>query len=82
MSLDPQAAIEGMLTALTDSFHANMKAALLENLQKQVAWELERIAEEEAARITKVIASYYQDPLLFAEVLHLRLTINDTVVKE
>lgn len=82
MSLNPQSAIEGMLTALTDSFHANMKAALLKNLREQVAPELEKIAEAEAERITKVIASYYHDPIQFAEILHLRLTINDTVVKE
>jgi hypothetical protein len=82
MSLNPQSAIEGMLTALTDSFHANVKAALLKQLQEDLAEELEKIAEAEATRITKVVASYYHDPLQFAEILHLRLTINDRVVKE
>lgn len=75
-SINSQNAIEGMLSAVCDSFHANMKTALLERLQAALDAELEKIVEEEAKRITDVVASYYKNPMDMSEVLHLRLMIN------
>ena len=81
MSLNPQASIEGLLYAVTESFHKNIKQAVLDRLRDQIGGELEAIAEAEASRITDVVAGYYKDPLAYAEVLQLRLTINGTEVK-
>lgn len=78
---EPTECYRGVLAALTDSFRANVKADILQQPLKDVAGELEKIAEAEAARITEIIVEHYRDPIRFAEILHLRLTINDTVVK-
>lgn len=74
--LNAQHAIDGMLTAVCDSFHANMKTALMERLQAALTAELDKIVEEEARRITDVVASYYKNPMDMSEVLHFRLMIN------
>lgn len=82
MSLNPQNAIDGMLSAICDSFKANVKAALVAEFTALMDAELEKIAAAEAQRITDILAQRYHDPIKFAEILHLRLTINNKVVKE
>lgn len=73
---DSNAAIEGMLTGITEAFKGNIRATILKRLTAQMQEELEAIATEEAARLTQIAVNYYTNPMECIGVMQYRLTIN------
>lgn len=65
-----------MLELITKEFKTGIRAALLAKLQADIAPELERIASEEAERLSKCILTYYRDERMMTDWLQWRISIN------